>query len=313
MNKATAGTVQNRPAPQVARNEQTPRRRSRPAPYLFVSPFYLLFFVFFLGPTLFAAYLGFTRWSAIGTPEFHGIQNYTRLLGDAVFWRAVGNTVIYAAASLFIVVPLALLLALALNSDRLWFKSLWRASYFAPLATSTVAVSLTFLLLYNREFGLLNGMLAVFGWGPVDWLGDRGIVKFSIVGVIVWKWTGLTSIYFLAGLQSVRQDLLEAAVVDGANAWQRFRHVTIPQLRPVIAFVSVIVTIGSLQIFDEPQILTQGGPANASISVVQYLFDRGIGDLRFGYAAAIGSVLFIMMFVLSIVQLRIFRSSVEED
>jgi len=184
--------------------------------------------------------------------------------------------------------------------------------YFAPVVTSTVAISLTFLTLYNREFGLLNAILANFGLQPVDWLGNRDTVKIAIIGVIVWRWTGLTSIYFLAGLQTISRDLYEAAAIDGANVWDRFWNVTIPQLRPVMLFVSVIVTIGSLQIFDEPQVLTGGGPANASISIVQYLYSRGIGDLRYGYASAIGTVLFVLIFLLSLVQLGIFRSRDEE-
>jgi len=283
-------------------------QRTRFAPYAFISPFYILFFGFFLGPTLYAIYLSFHRWTSVGIPEYMGLRNYDRLLGDRIFIQAIENTFLYSAASLFIVCPLALLLAMALNSKHLWFKSFWRAVYFAPIVTSTVAISLTFLTLYNREFGLLNALLSVFGVQQIDWLGDRGIVRYAIIGVIIWRWTGLTSIYFLAGLQTISQDLYEAAAIDGANAWQRFWNVTIPQLRPVILFVSVIVTIGSLQIFDEPQILTGGGPANASISVVQYLYSRGIANLRYGYASAIGTVLFVMIFVLSLVQLQFLRS-----
>ncbi len=287
-------------------------RRRQNTPYLFISPFYILFVTFFFGPTLFALFLSFQRWNSVGDPEFMGLGNYERLLTDRIFLQALENTLIYSAASLLIVCPLALLLALALNSKLLWFKTFWRSVYFAPVVTSTVAISLTFLTLYNREFGLLNALLAAVGLEPVDWLGNRDTVKIAIIGVIVWRWTGLTSIYFLAGLQTIPQDLYEAASIDGANVWDRFWNVTIPQLRPVMLFVSVIVTIGSLQIFDEPQVLTGGGPANASISIVQYLHSRGIGDLRYGYASAIGTVLFVLIFILSLVQLGIFRSRDEE-
>lgn len=288
------------------------RRQRQFAPYLFVSPFFVLFLAFFLGPTLYALFLGFQRWNTVGTPEYMGLRNFERLLTDRVFIQAVQNTLIYSAASLFIVIPLALLLALALNSRHLWFKTLWRAVYFAPIVTSTVAISLTFLTLYNREFGLLNAMLSNFGVEPIDWLGNRETVKYAIIGLIIWRWTGLTSIYFLAGLQTIPRDLYEAAAIDGANTWNRFWSITIPQLRPVILFVSVIVTVGSLQIFDEPQVLTGGGPANASISIVQYLYSRGIGDLRYGYASATGTILFVLIFVLSLVQLGVFRSQDEE-
>ena len=284
------------------------RRRGSVTPYLFISPFYLLFGVFFLLPTLAALVLSFFRWSSMGAPSFFGVSNYERLfLNDPVFWQAIINTLVYSAASIFIICPLALLLALALNSQDLWFKTFWRTVYFAPIVTSTVAVSLVFVMFYNKDYGLFNGVLGFFGLEPVNWLGDRSKVKLAVVGVVMWRWTGLTSIYFLAGLQGIARVLYEAAKIDGANTWQRFWHITLPQLRPVTLFVIIIVVIGSLQTFDEPQILTGGGPANASLSVVQYLYSRGIEQLRFGYASAIGVLLFISIFVLSFLQFRLFR------
>ena len=290
--------------------EEAQRRRSSATPYLFIAPFYLLFAAFFLVPTLVAVVLSLFRWSSLGTPSFLAFSNYERLfLRDTVFWQAIGNTLIYAGASIFIVCPLALLLALALNSEGLWFKAFWRTVYFAPIVTSTVAVSLVFLMLYNKDYGLINAALGWFGVEPIDWLGDRGTVKLAVIGVIIWRWTGLTSIYYLAGLQSIAKVLYEAAKIDGASTWQRFWHITLPQLRPVTLFVAVIVLIGSLQVFDEPQILTNGGPANASLSVVQYLYNRGIDQLRFGYASAIGVLLFVSIFTLSFVQFKLFRTN----
>jgi ABC-type sugar transport system permease subunit len=286
-------------------------RQDKYAPYFFISPFYILFTVFFLLPTLFALVLGFLRWNSMGAPEWFALRNYERLFGDDVFWLSVGNTAFYALGSLFIVVPLALLEAMALNSKMLRFRTLWRAIYFAPIVTSAVAISLVFRMFYNREYGLLNQFILAFGGMPVDWLGNQGVVKIAVMGVVIWRWTGLLAVYFLAGLQSIPEDLYEAAAIDGANGWQRFRNVTLPSLRPVILFVSVIVVIGSLQIFDDPQILfgsgTPGGPANAGLSMVQYLYGRGIGQLLYGYASAVGLFLFVIIFVLSLVQFRIFR------
>jgi multiple sugar transport system permease protein len=286
-------------------------RQDKYAPYFFISPFYILFTIFFLFPTLFALVLGFLKWNSMGTPEWFGLRNYERLFGDPIFWQSVGNTVFYSAASLFIVVPLALLEAMALNSKQLRFRTLWRAIYFAPIVTSAVAISLVFRMLYNREYGLVNNFIVALGGLPVDWLGNQGVVKVAVMGVVIWRWTGLLAVYFLAGLQSVPEELYEAAAIDGANGRQRFLHVTLPSLRPVILFVSVIVLIGSLQIFDDPQILfgsgTPGGPANAGLSIVQYLYGRGIGQLLYGYASAVGLFLFVIIFVLSLVQFRVFR------
>jgi ABC-type sugar transport system permease subunit len=166
-------------------------------------------------------------------------------------------------------------------------------------------------MLYNRDYGLLNNLIAALGGLPIDWLGNQGVAKIAVMGVVIWRWTGLLAVYFLAGLQSVSEELYEAAAIDGANSFQRFRNITIPALRPVILFVSVIVLIGSLQIFDDPQILfgnaTPGGPANAGLSIVQYLYTRGIGQLLYGYASAVGLFLFVIIFVLSLAQFRIFR------
>jgi ABC-type sugar transport system permease subunit len=247
----------------------------------------------------------------MGTPEWFGLRNYERLFGDPIFWQSVGNTVFYSATSLFVIVPLALLEAMALNSKRLRFRTLWRAIYFAPIVTSAVAISLVFRMFYNPQYGLLNNIIAALGGLPVDWLGNQSVTKFAVMGVVIWRWTGLLAVYFLAGLQSIPEELYEAAAIDGANGTQRFFNVTLPSLRPVILFVSVIVLIGSLQIFDDPQILfgnaTPGGPANSGLSIVQYLYQRGIGQLLYGYASAVGLVLFVIIFVLSLVQFRIFR------
>jgi multiple sugar transport system permease protein len=218
-----------------------------------------------------------------------------------VFWLSVRNTLLYSAVSLFIVVPLSLLLALALDSPRLRGRLAVRAIYFAPIVTSTVAISQTFLMLFNTDFGLINRMVGI----PIDWLGSRSLALVPVIVVVIWRWLGLTSIYFLAGLQGVDRELYDAARVDGAGMLQRFFSVTLPQLRPMTFFVSMIILIGSMQIFDEPQILTGGGPSNATRSVVQYLYLRGFTQFRFGYASAIGLVLFVAIASFSAVQMRL--------
>lgn len=282
-------------------------RQDRYAPYFFISPFYILFAVFFLLPTVFALILGFLKWNSLGTPEYFALKNYQRLFSDQVFWKAVGNTLFYAASSLLIIVPLALLEALALNSKLLKFRTFWRVVYFAPIVCSTVAITLVFRMLYNKDFGFINQFITALGGLPVDWTGNVQIARFAVLGVVIWRWTGLLAVYFLAGLQSIPEELHEAAAIDGADGLRRFFYVTLPLLRPVLLFVCVIVLIGSMQIFDDPQLLTNGGPANATISVVQYLYTQGIANLLFGFASAVGVVLFIVIFVLSLVQFRVFR------
>lgn len=269
-------------------------------PYWFILPAYLVFLIFMFGPMIFSLIMSFFNWTGVREPKFTGLENLKGVFTDSVFWISVRNTLIYSAVSLFIVVPLALLLALALDSSRLKGRMFIRAAYFAPIVTSTVAISQTFLMLFNTNFGLINRMLGI----TVDWLGSRTLALIPVIVVVIWRWLGLTSIYFLAGLQGINRELYDAAKVDGANTIQQFFSVTLPQLRPISFFVSMIILIGSLQIFDEPQILTGGGPSNATRSVVQYLYLRGFTQFRFGYASAIGMILFIVIATLSAFQMK---------
>lgn len=284
-------------------------RRTDPTPYAFITPAYGVFVLFMLGPMLFSILVSLVSWNGLSSPEFRGFENYRALFSDDVFWLSVRNTLIYSGVSLFVVVPLALFLAIALNSPNLRFRMFWRAVYFAPIVASTVAISQTFLMVFNRDFGYVNVLLGRIGISPVNWLGSGDLALIPVIIVIIWRWTGLTSVYFLAGLQGISQELYDAAEVDGASRLQSFWHITLSQLRPMTLFVSVIVLIGSMQIFDEPQVLTGGGPANATRSVVQYLYLRGFEQFRFGYASTIGFILFASIFVLSLVQMGYFRRS----
>ncbi len=283
------------------------------APYAFISPFYILFAIFFMAPSLIALVLSLFRWDGINDPRFVLARNYGRLLSDKVFAQVATNTAIYAIASLLIVLPLALVLAVLLNAKSLRFSNVWRAMYFTPVVTSTVAITLVFQILYSRDTGLLNAPLIYLGLEPIYWLGDRSWAKVAIIILIAWRSTGLLTIYFLAGLQSIPEELYEAASIDGASMMQKFFRITIPMLRPIILFVSIIVLLSSIQIFDEPQILTQGGPANSTMSVVQYLYERGYTRLRLGFASAVGTVLFATVFILSLLQLQWYGVFRKED
>ena len=278
------------------------------APYFFISPFYLLFGLFFLWPSFYAIFISFYRWNGIGEPRYFGWRNYERMFGDRVFWQAVENTATYALASLFIVIPLALVIAVLLNAKTLRLAPIWRTMYITPIVTSTIAITLVFQILFNRDAGLINAPLIALGLEPIYWLGDRFWVKISVIILIVWRSTGLLTVYFLAGLQSISPTLYEAASIDGATPFQQFRHITIPLLRPVILFVSVIVLLGSIQTFDEIYILFRGtgGPANEALSLVQYLYQKGFTRLKLGFASAVGTILFIATLVISLVQLRRF-------
>jgi ABC-type sugar transport system permease subunit len=242
------------------------------SPYIFVSPFFILFALFFLFPSIAALVLSVFRWNGIGDLQYIGLSNYERIYSDRVFWEALRNTVFYTAANVFIVVPLALVMAVLLNAKSLRFAAVWRAMYFAPIVTSTVATALVFSILMNKESGLLNVPVTALGFEPINWFGDRFWVKISIIIMLIWRNTGLVMIYFIAGLQGMPQELYEAAEIDGANKMEQFLKITIPLLRPIILFVSIIVMLSSMQIFDEINILNARGPANARVSVVQYIY-----------------------------------------
>ncbi|MCH6472107.1 carbohydrate ABC transporter permease [Sinomonas terrae] len=271
----------------------------RAAPYAFISPFYILFAVFMVVPIGGAIYLSLTVWSGIGSPTWAGFANYIRLFGDGSFYTAGINTLIYVLISVLVVVPLSLLVAQALNVRGLKFRDFWRVTYFVPMIVSPIVVALIFGLLYDQQFGLINvAIQSVIGAPKVDWLGDPTLAKVSVGILVVWRWTGYLSIFFLAGLQAVPRELYEAADLDGAGPWRKFLSVTLPTLRPVTAFVVVTVLVGSAQIFDEPFLLTQGGPGNATLSVVMFIYRAAFQEQQFGYASAAAVLLFAVVFVM---------------
>jgi multiple sugar transport system permease protein len=301
-----SGKAIERPSPPPVVSYVWYKRQAKLAPYIFIAPFFILFFVFFLFPSLAALALSFSKWNGVSTPVWIGLRNFQRLFENENFWQAVGNTAIYVFASLFIVVPLSMILAAILNSRELGWRGLFRSSYFSPIVTSSVAIALVFQLLYSRDYGLINAFLKLFGVANINWLGDPIWAKMSIIILIIWRWTGYTAIYFLAGMQTISQELYEAAEIDGASGVQQFIRITLPLLRPVILYVSILVTTGSLQIFEEPYILTTGGPANATLSIAQFLYTYGISNLNFGLGSAVGLLLFVTIFSLSALQLRAF-------
>lgn len=273
--------------------------RQRLAPYVFVSPFYILFAVFLLVPILVGLYLSFTEWAGLGTPEVVGADNYTRLFGDPQFFLSLRNTLFFVLVSLLVVVPLALLVAQALNTRGLRGRDVFRVVYFTPIVLSPIIIVLIFQLFFDRNFGLLNAALqAVFGFGGIDWLGSPWWARISVGILVVWRWTGYLVIFFLAGLQGVPRELHEAAQIDGAGAVKRFLNITLPSLRPVTAFVLVTSLVGSAQIFEEPYLLTQGGPNFATLTIGIFIYRAAFQRQEIGYACAAGVVLFAIVFVI---------------
>ncbi len=276
--------------------------KPRYAPYAFLAPFFTLFGVFMVYPLFDSIRLSAYSVRGMRSQTFVGLANFDRLIADPVFWTALWNTAYFALGSLLLQLPVALALALLLSNARLKGRNLFRLSFFAPVLISGVFIAVIFYLLYDRRYGLVNMVLG----SEIQWLQDPDLVMPALVLAGVWRWAGFNMVYFLAGLQSIRRELYEAAAVDGAGTWQTFIHVTIPALKPVIAFVVITSMIGSFQLFDLPYVLTEGGPGNASMTMVMYLYKHGFEFINLGYAATIGWALAVIIGVISIIQVRFF-------
>lgn len=283
--------------------------RQRLAPYIFVSPALLLLATFGVLPILVAALVSFTnmnisglaRWSNI---KFVGFSNYAKLFRDPDFWQALTNTLFFVGLGVPAVVLLSLAVALLLNRDGGWFYRALRAFYFVPAITGIVAISLVWSYLYNTQFGLFNWLLSLVGVKPVQWLSDPWLAKFSVALVAIWRGTGLNIIILLAALKGIPKDYFEAAALDGAAPWQRTLFITIPMLGYALFFVTVTTVIAWLQFFDEPFVLTYGGPLGATTSVSVFLYKEGFRGNQFGYASAGSLVLFIIIAAVTLIQLR---------
>jgi ABC-type sugar transport system permease subunit len=287
--------------PAAERGSWWSRHQREAAPYAFISPFFILFGLFMAVPILVGLYLSCTDWAGLGTPKWVGPRNYTDLLTDASFWTSMGNTAVYVVFTLLVVVPAALLIAQALNARGLRGRDVFRLAFFMPVVISPIVITLVFGLFFDTEFGIVNGALkAVFGFGGIDWTGDPVWAKVTVVILVLWRWTGYLTVFFLAGLQNVPRELYEAAAIDGAGPVRRFASVTLPALKPVTAFIAVTVLVSTAQIFDEPFLLTQGGPGESTLSVAMFVYRAGFQRQQLGYAAAAGVVLFLVVVALGL-------------
>jgi ABC-type sugar transport system permease subunit len=234
-----------------------------------------------------------------------GLKNYRLLLQEETFWQSVLNTLAYIASGVLIQTPISLVLAVILNQGCLLGKAFFRTTFFIPVLTAPVVVAIVFVIFLDKDYGLFNAPLIALGFEPINWLGSRELSKFAVMILLAWRWIGYNMVLFLAGLQAIPQEIYEAAWVDGAGKSQTFWRITLPMLRPVTAYVLILGVIGGWSVFDEPWILTKGGPVDSSLSVGNFLFRISIQNLRMGYGSAIGTVLFIFTFAVTLVQMRV--------
>ena len=272
----------------------------------------LLIGVFFAIPVVSAFLLSFTDFDIysigdFGSTRFVGLKNYLDLLQMPLFWKALRNTLYFVVLGGPLSAAASLAAALLVHSKLTRFKPFFRSAFFAPWVTTLVAVALVWRYIYHPQYGLLNAGLGLVGIGPIDWLGDPRWAMPSIILLSVWKNFGYNMLVFLAGLSSIPEELYEAAALDGAGAWHRFRHITLPMLGPTFVFVGVVTMIASFQIFSEPYVMTQGGPLKSTTTLVLLMYEQGFRWWRLGLSAAIAVVLFLLTLGGTLVQLRLQR------
>ncbi|GGL70089.1 carbohydrate ABC transporter permease [Wenxinia marina] len=281
-------------------------RNENAAGWAFVMPALALIGLFMIYPILWSLWMSFQTGRGMNT-TFGGFGNIQRLFADPIFLTALGNTLIFLAIQVPIMIMLALVFAVMLNNPRLKGRGLFRTAIFLPAVTSLVAYSILFKSIFSNE-GLATQVVAFFGGPQIAWLAEPFWAKVVIILAITWRWTGYNMIFYLAALQNIDRSIYEAARIDGVPARAQFFRITIPMLKPVILFTTIISTIGTLQLFDEVQNITQGGPSNATLTLSQYIYNLTFRFMpSFGYAATVSYVIVVLVAVLSTVQFWVAR------
>ena len=310
-------------APPLARREVAGKRVGPVAPrhgwrqdligWSFAAPFVILFGIFLALPIVAALVMSFTSFglrdlqNPIGT-TFVGLENYSALLSDPKFWKSLGNTAYFVLVGVPLTLVLGLVIANALSRGITRFRTAFRVGYYLPVITSIVAIAIVWRFLLNPDVGLINMVLKGVGIEGPAWLANPTLAMPSIIAMAVWRNVGFAMVVFIAGMQAIPAVLYEAAAIDGANRWKAFRYVTLPMLRPTILFMLVITTIGYLQLFEEPFVMTDGGPLDATLSVTMYMYQQGFEFFHQGYASAIAYVLFVIVAIVAFLQFKFLRS-----
>lgn len=292
--------------------------KSKSFPYFFIAPAIILVLVFYIMPIIIAAVISFTNMDLksladFSKIEFIGFANYVKLFSDNVFLKSIGNTAFFVLVGVPIVVFCSLSMALLINYGESKFFNFIRAVFYMPSVTNIVAVAVVFLYIYNPAFGLLNFLLGKVGISPVNWLlGGPIISKISLIILAAWRASGLNMIIFLAALKGIPKEYYEAAKIDGAGKMAQLKKITLPQLSYALVFVTITTVIAWLQFFDEPLIMTEGNPLNATLSIVLFIYRNGFKFNKFGYSATASLVLFAGVVVITLLQFQL-KKKLERD
>ena len=279
------------------------------APYLFILPFFILFLVFQLIPTVWTFYISLTNWRGIGDPVFCGFENYRKLMLDNMFWDALKNTVVYWLTGLVLILVFAVLIANLLNSELLHGRVFFKTVTFLPNICAAIAMGLIFRMLFDENTGLINEALQAVGGKRIPWMTSTEYSKLPVIILNVWRNTPWFTMIILSGLLNISRDYYEAATVDGAGRWKQFWYITMPSLKNILFFCSITLTVDSWKIFNESYILP--GPGTSNTSLFQYMYESGFNIFKMGFASAIGVILIIILAVLSMVQMAARRQQGE--
>jgi multiple sugar transport system permease protein len=290
--------------------------REQRAAWGFLAPALLLIGVFFFLPVAIGFALSFTDFDIYGlgdpsTVRIVGLGNYRQVLHDPEFWNALRNTLVFVGAGAPLAVLASLGAALLVNARRARARGVFRVIFFTPVVTTLVAVAIVWRYLYHPQYGLIDAALRRIGVPSIDWLGDPHWALPAIILLAVWKNFGYNMLILIAGLQSIPEEQYEAAHLDGASAWQRFRHITVPGLAPTLLFVTVVTLLSHFQLFSEPYVMTQGGPLRSTVTVVLLMYEQGFRWWRMGLASAIAFILFALMLAVTWLQMRVQREEAQ--
>ncbi|MDN4524332.1 carbohydrate ABC transporter permease [Fictibacillus fluitans] len=310
MEPVTQKTKLNNPLPTVSPKQR--KRKNLFTSYGFAAPAMILLFVFLILPAILALYYSFTNYYLL-TPEktkFVAFENYKRLAEDTLFLKSLGNTALFVV----IVVPVQTLVALALAllvNQKLMGIKFFRMAFFAPVVTSMVIVSILWTFIYNPDNGLANSILNIVGLGPFQFLTDKDQAMYSIIFMSIWQGAGYQMMIFLAGLQDIPDHQYEAASIDGANAWQKLIHITIPGIRNILAFIAIVTMIAATKLFIQPFVMTQGGPLDSTKTLVYMVYETGFKFRDVGYSSAIAILFFVIVLIISILQRKFIKENTE--
>jgi multiple sugar transport system permease protein len=295
-----------RPAPTSVQEQAPPRAVHQGTSGLwFVLPFLVFFAAFLAWPVIYGLWMSLTDQSLTGAGGFTGLSNFAEAFADPEVWRTLGNTVWFTIISSVPLVLFALVMALLVNLG-LPGQWLWRLSFFAPFLLMVTVVTLIWVWMFQPDLGLVNHLLGYVGIGPVGWLSEEGVAMWSIAIATVWWTVGFNFLLYLAALQNIPQHLYEAASIDGAGGWRRLFSITLPLLKRTTGLIIVLQILASLKVFDQIYLMTSGGPAGSTRSILLYVYDTGFTGYRLGYAAAISYIFFALIVVLAIAQMKFF-------